>query len=137
MKEFQSILTHARRLNAATKGLSVAELKEVAIKLDGVISQREQEEAELAQQQAAKRAEAERIRRDIEAAGLNPEDIFGDVAVASSKKPGAKRAPKPAKYEYRDEQGELKTWTGQGRTPKPIQDAIDAGSSKEDFLIKK
>ncbi|WP_113907456.1 H-NS family histone-like protein [Aliidiomarina celeris] len=136
MKNFTDILTHARRLNAATKSLSVAELKEVAIKLDGVISQREQDEAELAQQQAAKRAEAERLRREIDAAGLDLADIFGDVAPVGNPKVKRKRAPKPPKYEYTDENGELKTWTGQGRTPKPIQDAINAGGNKNDFLIK-
>ncbi len=48
----------------------------------------------------------------------------------------AKRAPRPAKYQYTDENGEAKSWTGQGRTPAVIKQALDAGKKLEDFLIK-
>ncbi len=49
----------------------------------------------------------------------------------------SKRAQRPAKYEYIDENGESKTWTGQGRTPAVIKQAIDnEGKSLNDFLIK-
>lgn len=44
------------------------------------------------------------------------------------------RAQRPPKYKYIVD-GEEKTWTGQGRTPKPIQERLDQGDSLEDFLI--
>lgn len=134
MSTFLDILTHVRRLNAATKELSVAELKEVASKLDGVIAQRKEDEAELRKIELEKQVHIDRIRREMEAAGLNPEDILGHAAVSAA--PVRKRAPKPPKYEYITEDGERRTWTGQGRNPRPIQQAINAGGSKEDFLIK-
>ncbi|MCO4321740.1 H-NS family nucleoid-associated regulatory protein [Aliidiomarina quisquiliarum] len=137
MSTFIDILTHARRLNAATKDLSVAELKEVADKLDGVIAKRTEDEAELMRIEQEKQIHIDRIRREMEAAGLDASDILGDAAVAASAKPVRRRAPKPPKYEYTDEDGMYRTWTGQGRSPRPIQQAIDAGGSKEDFLIKK
>ena len=34
-----------------------------------------------------------------------------------------------------DQNGEEKTWTGQGRTPKPIANALENGKSLDDFLI--
>ncbi|WP_313685399.1 H-NS family nucleoid-associated regulatory protein, partial [Pantoea sp.] len=42
----------------------------------------------------------------------------------------------PAKYSYTDENGEEKSWTGQGRTPAAIKKALDAGKSLDSFLIK-
>lgn len=56
-----------------------------------------------------------------------------DDAPAKEKKP---RKVRPAKYKYVDASGEEKTWTGQGRTPKAIQDKIDNhGATLDDFLI--
>ncbi|MCC5854882.1 MAG: H-NS histone family protein [Idiomarina sp.] len=134
MSEFTDILTHARRLNAATKNLTSTELEEVLSKLQSVIAQRKEEESALAAEHAAKKAEIARIRKEIEAAGLNAEDILGVSATPA--KATRKRAPKPPKYEYKDEQGVRQTWTGQGRAPKVIADAIKSGKRKEDFLIK-
>ncbi|TRW49499.1 H-NS histone family protein [Aliidiomarina halalkaliphila] len=136
MSEFTDILTHARRLNAATKSLSVSDLQEVAVKLENVIEQRKEEEAELKRAQAAKLADIERIRKEIQAAGLDPQDILGTTASTPKKRSLRKRAPKPAKYEYTMSNGERRTWTGQGRMPKPIQKAVNSGKSLESFLIK-
>ncbi|TNH13381.1 DNA-binding protein H-NS-like protein, partial [Testudinibacter sp. TR-2022] len=46
-----------------------------------------------------------------------------------------KRSQRPAKYRYTDEKGAQKTWTGQGRTPKAIQAALDSGKTLSDFEI--
>ena len=42
---------------------------------------------------------------------------------------------RPAKYKYVDENGQEKTWTGQGRTPLTIQKALNEGKSLNDFAI--
>jgi DNA-binding protein H-NS len=57
--------------------------------------------------------------------------------MAATKSAGkAKRAARPAKYKYIDENGENKTWTGQGRTPAVIKKAIEEqGKSLDDFLL--
>ena len=44
-----------------------------------------------------------------------------------------KRESRPAKYQYVDENGVTKTWTGQGRTPKAIQVQLDKGKSLSSF----
>ncbi|HDL6251585.1 TPA: H-NS histone family protein, partial [Mannheimia haemolytica] len=44
-------------------------------------------------------------------------------------------SPRPAKYKFVDANGNEKTWTGQGRTPKALQDALDSGKKLEDFAI--
>ncbi|SQK93848.1 DNA binding protein [Haemophilus influenzae] len=70
----------------------------------------------------------------MEKEGITPEElreIFGTTTVSTR----AKRAPRPAKYAFIDENGEHKTWTGQGRTPRPIQKALNSGKSLSDFEI--
>lgn len=47
-----------------------------------------------------------------------------------------KKFSRPPKYQYIDEDGSTKTWAGVGRKPKPIQDALDNGSSLDEFLIE-
>lgn len=137
MSDFLSILTHERRLKANTKDLSVADLQDVKAKLERVISAREEEEAQLRQEEEVKRARIAAIKQQMQEAGLNLDDLglSGSTASAGSSEPRRKRAPKPAKYEYTDN-GEHKTWTGQGRTPKVIQQALDQGKSLDSFLIK-
>lgn len=138
MSEFISILTHERRLRANTKELSLSELEDVKAKLSRIIATREEEEAELRKEEAEKQARIDAIKKQMEEAGVQLQDLASELSHQTAKKTGTgsrKRAPKPAKYEYTDN-GERKTWTGQGRTPKVLQQAIDKGKSLKDFLIK-
>lgn len=70
----------------------------------------------------------------MKADGINPEELLGDSSAAAPRA-GKKRQPRPAKYKFIDVNGETKTWTGQGRTPKPIAQALAEGKSLDDFLI--
>lgn len=133
MSEFTSILTHGRRLKAAVKELSVSELEEVQEKLAKVIADRAEEEAQLLQQEAEKRRKIEELRKAMDAAGIDPSELLGDSAAAP--KTRRKRAPKPPKYAIKDESGERITWTGQGRMPKALKNAVDRGEKLEKFLI--
>ena len=62
------------------------------------------------------------------------EELLGNSSAAAPRA-GKKRQPRPAKYKFTDVNGETKTWTGQGRTPKPIAQALAEGKSLDDFLI--
>lgn len=66
-------------------------------------------------------------------AGVDPRDLLSSTAPAASANASTKtkRAPRPAKYKYQ-ENGQEKTWTGQGRIPKAI---AEQGKSLDDFLI--
>lgn len=49
----------------------------------------------------------------------------------------AAKTPKAApKYQF-IEDGVTKTWTGKGRKPKPIEEALAAGRDLDEFLIAK
>ncbi|MFW8205359.1 H-NS family nucleoid-associated regulatory protein, partial [Klebsiella pneumoniae] len=43
------------------------------------------------------------------------------------------KEPRPYKYQFDDENGNMKKWTGQGRTPKALQKALESGKSLDDF----
>ena len=133
MSEFLKILNHGRRLKAAVKELSVTELEEVREKLNKVIEERREEEAELRKLEAEKQRKIEEVKRFIDEAGIDLAELVGEPAVTA--KVTKKRAPKPPKYEITDSDGNHITWTGQGRMPKALKAAVDSGKSLEDFLI--
>ncbi|QYK05829.1 H-NS family histone-like protein [Shewanella zhangzhouensis] len=129
MSEFLEILTHARRLKASVKDLSVDELKDVYNKLSKIIAEREEEAIADAEANAERLAKIAELQKMIESAGLSLDDL-GDVPT----KVKSKRAPRPPKYSI-EVGGETVTWTGQGRMPTVFKEQVQNGRSIEDFLI--
>ncbi|MFM2483237.1 H-NS family nucleoid-associated regulatory protein [Celerinatantimonas sp. YJH-8] len=135
MSDFLKTFLNARSLKAATKDLSLEQMEETLSKLDAIVSERrESEDARVAAEQA-KLQKLKQYREMMEQDGIDPSelmDVFESKQAAQGRR---KRAPLPPKYSYL-ENGVEKTWTGQGRTPAVIQNAIDnEGKTKEDFLI--
>lgn len=134
MSESLKILNNIRTLRAQARETSLETLEEMLEKLEVVVNERREEFS------LEKAAEEERVqklqkyREMLEEAGIDPTDLLEASAV--NKTGRAKRAARPAKYSYIDENGETKTWTGQGRTPAVIKRAIDEeGKSLDDFLL--
>ncbi len=67
-------------------------------------------------------------------AGIDPAELVQGVPAGKAQRDGAKRAPRPPKYRYM-ENGEERTWTGQGRTPKALAAMLEQGRQLEEFLI--
>lgn len=69
-------------------------------------------------------------------AGIDPSELVQATPAAKAGKAvwEGKRAPRPAKYRY-VENGEEKTWTGQGRTPKYLAQQMEQGRQLDEFLI--
>ncbi|WP_258240236.1 H-NS family histone-like protein [Pseudidiomarina homiensis] len=134
MSDFLDILTHGRRLKAAVKELSIQELEQVEQKLVKVIADRREEQAELKKLEAEKQRKIEELREAMAAAGIDASELL-QGEVKSTSKAKRKRAPKPAKYAIVDANGERKTWTGQGRMPNALKDALAKGKSLDDYLI--
>lgn len=133
----KSALLNIRSLRAFTRDeFTLAEVEELLEKLTTVVAERkEAEEQELAEQ-AEREAKLAEYAKMIAKDGIDLEDLISAMSGGESKsKARKKRQPRPAKYEY-TLNGEHKTWTGQGRTPSAIQEALDAGKSIDDFLIK-
>ncbi|WP_297203768.1 H-NS family nucleoid-associated regulatory protein [uncultured Pluralibacter sp.] len=126
-------LNNIRTLRAATREFSTDVLEEMLEKLRNVTEEKRAEESEVREAEQKKREKINELLELMQADGIAPDEL---VATTGTKKSTPrKRAPRPAKYRYVDASGNEQSWTGQGRTPKPIADAIASGKTLDDFLI--
>ncbi|MCF5841473.1 MULTISPECIES: H-NS family histone-like protein [Aeromonas] len=136
MNDFLKTLLNIRSLRAALRELSFEQLVEVKEKLDEVFAEREQQETKLREESAERLQKLAEFTEMLKEAGIDPSELVGTAAPAKADGSAnkAKRAPRPAKYRY-TEDGQEKTWTGQGRMPKAIAAAVESGKALEEFLI--
>ncbi|HDG7592977.1 TPA: H-NS histone family protein [Klebsiella pneumoniae] len=125
-------LNNIRTLRAQARETDLATLEEMLEKLTSIVEDRRQEETIAKQQNAERQGRIEALRAQLLKDGIDPSELLGNV---KSSRTAAVRAPRPAKYKYIDENGDEKTWTGQGRTPKVIAAALESGKSLEDFAM--
>lgn len=125
-------LNNIRTLRAQARETDLATLEEMLEKLTAIVEDRRQEESLAQQQNAERQAKIEALRAQLLVDGIDPSEL---LANPKSSRPAAVRAPRPAKYKYIDENGDEKTWTGQGRTPKAIAASLEGGKTLEDFAI--
>lgn len=124
-------LNNIRTLRAMAREFSIEQLEEILEKFRMVTEERREEES-ARQQEIAEREEKLKTWVELmQADGIDPNELVKELDSA----PRKKRAARPAKYRYTDLDGSEKTWTGQGRTPKAIAQAMEAGKSLDDFLI--
>ncbi|GFD88949.1 DNA-binding protein [Tenacibaculum sp. KUL152] len=131
MSEFLDILTHGRRLQGAVKELSIDELEAIQEKLGSIIEKRKEKAQALEKAEQEKREKLAAIKKQMEEAGLNVEDLKA-LSLQPNKKTGKKR---PVKYKLVDEQGNEHLWTGIGRMPRVYKDALDSGKSLDTFSV--
>ena len=136
MNEFTRVLRNLRTLRNFTRELTIPQLESAVEKLQEIIKEKhetaEQHQREIQERKDRIKKYKELLKQDgITAADLA--EILGDAK--QSKKVKQKRPSRPAKYQYKDENGQVKTWTGQGRTPKAIQVQLEAGKSLDSFKI--
>lgn len=135
MNEALKILNNIRTLRAQARECTLETLEEMLEKLEVVVNERREENN---QAQAAIEKHTQKLQqyRDMLIAdGIDPNELLKSM---SSIKPlnKNKRATRPAKYRYTNKHGEIKTWTGQGRTPSSIKQAIDEkNKTLKDFLL--
>lgn len=136
MIELTKTLLNIRSLRAFSRELTLEQLDEALQKFSLVVAERREQEDAEAEARQAQEAQLAEIADKIAASGVDVEALFTALSgVSKSKANKGKRALRPAKYKYTESNGEEKTWTGQGRTPSVIQQALDAGRSLEDFSI--
>lgn len=135
MSEALKIFNNIRTLRAQARECSLETLEEMLEKLEVVVTERREEENAAAAEIEERTRKLQQYREMLIADGIDPNELLN--AMGNVKNSGkAKRAARPAKYSYTDENGELRTWTGQGRTPAIIKKAMDEqGKKLEDFLI--
>lgn len=139
-------LNNIRTIRKEARETSYEVFGEVLEKLNIVFEEMREEQEEKAKQIEKRTEILNQIREMMISEGITDVDLVDRFAnpgatpvtdkPARGPKKGTKRAPVEPKYEY-ELNGETKTWTGQGRTPKPIANALAEGKSLESFLIKK
>ena len=133
MNDFLKVLLNIRSLRAVARELSLEQLEEGLAKLTSVVEERRENEASDRQQREDRLRKIEEYKNMLLADGIEPSELFQIVAAEGEK--AGKRAPRPAKYRFTDHTGAEKTWTGQGRMPKPLAKAVAEGKSLDSFLI--
>ncbi|QXO18465.1 MULTISPECIES: H-NS family histone-like protein [Vibrio] len=134
MSEITKTLLNIRSLRAYARELTVEQLEEALDKLSTVVEERKEAEEEERAAREAQEAKLAAIAEQIAKDGIDVDALITALAGETKTKTKGKRAPRPAKYKYMDN-GVEKTWTGQGRTPSVIQQALDEGKSLEDFAL--
>lgn len=130
LKNFLNI----RSLRLSAKELNVEQLKSISEKLNIIIAEKE-EEIRLEELKRSKRLEnVNKYKEMLAQDGLSIDEL-AELLSGKTSKTQKTLSPRPAKYKFVDENGNEKTWTGQGRTPKALQQLLDAGKKLEDFTI--
>ena len=135
MSEALKVLNNIRTLRAQARECSLETLEEMLEKLEVVVNERRDEDSHAQAESEERTRKLQQYREMLLADGIDPNELLNSLTVA--KAPGkAKRAARPAKYQYTEENGEVKTWTGQDRTPAVIKKAFEEqGKQLEDFLL--
>ncbi|WP_071846924.1 H-NS family nucleoid-associated regulatory protein [Arsenophonus nasoniae] len=100
-----------------------------------------EENRELFEQAKKEAEEKEKQRLDliklIEDSGFSLDSLLNPVTTGKikTKKKSSINARKP-KYEFLDENGDIQTWSGNGKPPTALQKLLDDGNELEEFLIK-
>ncbi|VFP84028.1 DNA-binding protein H-NS [Candidatus Erwinia haradaeae] len=135
MSTVLKILNNIRTLRAQARECTLETLEDMLIKFETVVHERRAEDSQAQAAIAEHSRKLQQYRDMLMTDGINPNELL--LTTAKTKfSVQTKRASRPAKYCYIDENGENKTWTGQGRTPGVIRSAIESDGKKlEDFLL--
>ncbi len=108
MSEALKILNNIRTLRAQARECTLETLEEMLEKLEVVVNERREEESAAAAEVEERTRKLQQYREMLIADGIDPNELLNSMAAAKSGTK-AKRAARPAKYSYVDENGETKT----------------------------
>ena len=132
MTKVLKVLTNIRSLRVLAKNESLELLESILEKLQLVISEKREELLKIQQEEKERQERIAKYKDLLKQEGITVDEL---AEILGAEVPRKKREARPAKYQYVDENGVTKTWTGQGRTPKAIQTKLDKGQSLSDFEI--
>ncbi|MFC0179933.1 H-NS family histone-like protein [Thorsellia kenyensis] len=137
MSETLKSLNNIRSLRAQARECSLETLEEILEKFQVIVEEKREYEALIKAVEIERENKKRKLLDIITKEGFDPADLL-DLTIDNPKqaRKSSKREPRPAKYQYELVSGKIKTWTGQGRMPSPIKDAIEnEGKKLSDFLI--
>ncbi|MDD0824940.1 H-NS family nucleoid-associated regulatory protein [Mannheimia sp. AT1] len=130
-------LFNIRSLRAFSKDLTLEQLESISEKLAIIITEKQEEIKKQELEQAKQLENLNKYKEMLKQDGITIDELAELLAnkVIKARKARKPVAPRPAKYKFVDENGNEKTWTGQGRTPKALQKLLNEGKKLEDFEI--
>ncbi|MBN6065047.1 H-NS histone family protein [Aggregatibacter actinomycetemcomitans] len=132
MSDVLKILTNIRSLRVIARDLALEQLESILEKLQLVVTEKKEEILKTQQEENERQERIAKYKELLKQEGITADEL---AEILGSDVVRKKRDTRPAKYQYVDENGVTKTWTGQGRTPKAIQAQLDKGKSLSDFEI--
>lgn len=138
MSEVLKVLSNIRSLRLATRDFSVEQLENLLEKIETLVSEKKVALAKAQEEENARQERIAKYKELLEKEGISRQELAEILGLDVSEKVSGvskKRSARPAKYQYVDENGVTKTWTGQGRTPKAIQAQLDQGKPLSSFEI--
>ncbi len=130
--ELFAALLNIRTLRSICKEISLEDLELALEKLTTIVTECKEREQQALAENTERLAKLEEYRQMMEQDGIDLNELIG----STKPKTRAKRAPRPPKYRFLDDEGHKKTWTGQGRMPATLQKAVNDGRSLDEFEIK-
>uniref|UniRef100_Q0I2J8 DNA-binding protein n=1 Tax=Histophilus somni (strain 129Pt) TaxID=205914 RepID=Q0I2J8_HISS1 len=134
MSDLLKTLTSIRALRVATKEFTLQELESILEKFQLITNERRQLIEENQRKEQDRLERIAKYKALLAQDGLTLTDLVDDPTF-TTKRPRKKIAPRKAKYQYTDQNGKVKTWTGQGRMPFSLQAELNTGKTLADFEI--
>ena len=132
MTDVLKVLTNIRSLRVIARDLALEQLESILEKIQLVVAEKKEELLKAQQEENDRQERIAKYKELIKQEGITTDEL---AEILGSNVVRKKRESRPAKYQYVDENGVTKTWTGQGRTPKAIQVQLDKGKSLSSFEI--
>ena len=132
MTDVLKVLNNIRSLRVIARELPLEQLEGILEKVQLVVAEKKEELLKVQQEENERQERIAKYKELLKQEGSTADEL---AKILGSDVVRKKRESRPAKYQYVDENGVVKTWTGQGRTPKAIQVQLDKGKSLSSFEI--
>ena len=132
---FEKVLLNTRSLNKNLKAVSLETIDQMIKNMNAVRETRYEAEKDEIEARKLREEKIKHFREMMQDEGIDLSDLAG-VPETPTGKTRSKRAPRPAKYQYQNADGEMIKWTGQGRMPSVIAEGIASGKSLKDYEIE-
>lgn len=109
MSEALKILNNIRTLRAQARECTLETLEEMLEKLEVVVKERREEEQQAQAEIEERTRKLQQYREMLIADGIDPNELLQSMNASKATGGKTKRAARPAKYQYVDENGETKT----------------------------
>ena len=121
MTDVLKVLNNIRSLRVIARELPLEQLEGILEKVQLVVAEKKEELLKVQQEENERQERIAKYKELLKQEGITADEL---AEILGSDVVRKKRESRPAKYQYVDENGVAKTWTGQGRTPKSYSNAI-------------